>query len=112
MTTLRTFQNEMHEIHNREVSKQRAQLNLDKEKEKEIPNPRKHTNSKGKIKEELTASDVQAQAASGGESDHQGLQLQEIEEQIFVRRDNCLWPSLQLSSILDITVFQRSQFCA
>jgi hypothetical protein len=92
MTTLRTFQNEMHEIHNREVSKQRAQLNLDKEKDKETPSPRKHTNSKGKVKEDLTAPDVQAEAASGGESGRQGLQLQEIEEQILVRRDDCLWP--------------------
>ena len=88
MTTLRTFQNEMHEIHNREVSKQRAQLNLDKE----TPSPRKHTNSKGKGKEDLTAPDVQAQAASGSESDCQGLQLQEIEDQILVRRDNRLSP--------------------
>ena len=87
MTTLRTFQNEMHEIHNREVSKQRAQLNLDKEKDKETPSPRKHTNSKGKVKEDLTAPDVMAQAASGGESGCQVLQLQEIEEQILVRRD-------------------------
>ena len=110
MTTLRTFQNEMHEIHSREVSKQRAQLNLDKEKE--TPSPRKHTNSKGKVKEDLTAPDVQVQATSGGEYDRQGSQLQEIEEQILVRCDNCLWPSLQLSSILDITDFQRSQFCA
>ena len=89
MTTLRTFQNEMHEIHNREVSKQRAQLNLDKEKDnlKETPSPRKHTISKGKVKEDMTAPDVQVQAASGGESGRQGLQLQEIEEQILVRRD-------------------------
>ena len=107
MTTLRTFQNEMHGIHNREVSKQRAQLNLDKEKDKETSSPRKHTNSKGKVKEDLTAPDVQAQATSGGESDRQGSQLQEIEEQILVRCDNSLWPwaFLQLSSILDITDF-------
>ena len=91
MTTLRTFQNEMHEIHSREVSKQRAQLNLDKDKDKETSSPRKHSNSKGKAKEDITAPDVQApEAASGGEYDRQGLQLQEIEEQILVRRDNCL----------------------
>jgi hypothetical protein len=92
MTTLRTFQNEIHEIHNREVSKQRAQLNLDKEKDKETLSPRKHTISKGKVKEDLIAPDVQVQAVSGGESSRQGLQLQEIEEQILVRRDYCLWP--------------------
>ena len=80
----------MHEIHNREVSKQRA-VNLDKEKDKESPSLRKHTNSKGKVKEDLTAPDVQTQPGSGGESDRQGLQLQEIEEQILVRRDYCLW---------------------
>jgi hypothetical protein len=95
MTTLRTFQNEMHEIHSRELSKQRTQLNLDKEKEKETPSPRKHTNSKGKVKEDLTAPDVQAQSTSGGESG-QGSQLQEIEEQILVRRDNCLRPNYSL----------------
>lgn len=81
----------MHEIHNREVSKQRAQLNLDKEKDKETPSPRKHTNSKGKLKEDLIVPDVQAQAAPGGESGRQGLQFQEIEEQILVGRDYYLW---------------------
>ena len=91
MTTLRTFQNEIHEIQNREVSKQRAQLNLDKEKDKETPSPRKHTISKGKVKEDLTAPDVQAQAASGGESGHQCFQFQDIDEQILVRHDYCLW---------------------
>ena len=77
----------MHEIHNREVSKQRAQLNIE---DKETPSPRKHTNSKGKVKEDLTAQDVQTQATSDGESGRQGLQLQEIEEQILVCRDYCL----------------------
>jgi hypothetical protein len=86
MTTLRTFQNEIHEIHNREISKQRAQLSFDKEKEKE--ETRKHTNSRGKAKEDLTASDVQAQTGSGG--DRKGLQLQEIEEQILVRGGSLL----------------------
>ena len=92
MTTLRTFQNEIHEIHNREVSKQRAQLNVDKEKDKETPGPRKHTNSKGKVREDLTAPDFQAQVASCGESVRQVLQFQDIEEQILVRRDYCLRP--------------------
>ena len=93
MTTLRTFQNEIHEIHNREVSKQRAQLNLDKDKDRDRDREketRKHTNSKGKAKEDLVASNVQAQA--GRESGRNDLQLQEIEEQILVRRDRFLWP--------------------
>jgi len=88
MTTLRTFQTEIHEIHNREVSKQRAQLNTDKEKE-----TRKHTGLKGKAKETLAASGVQAQTESDGcqtESGSGGLQLQEIEEKILVRRDHRL----------------------
>ena len=84
MTTLRTFQNEIHEIHNREISKQRAQLSFDKEKEE----TRKQTNSRGKAKEDLTASDVQTQTGSGG--GHEGLQLQEIEEQILVRGGSSL----------------------
>jgi hypothetical protein len=86
MTTLRTFQNEIHEIRNREVSKQRLQLNPDKDKE-----ARKHTNLKGKVKEDLPSSTVQTQTESGRcetESDRAGLQLQEIEEQILVRRDH------------------------
>ena len=87
MTTLRTFQNEIHEIHNREVSKQRAQINLNVDKDKET---RKHTNSKGKVKGDLVASDVQAQ--TDAESAPEGLQLQEIEERILVRRDHRLWP--------------------
>lgn len=92
MTTLRTFQNEIHEIHNREVSKQRAQINLNVDKDKET---RKHTNSKGKVKGDLVASDVQAQTETSGcdaESGREGLQLQEIEERILVRRDHRLWP--------------------
>jgi len=44
MTSLRTFQNEIDEIHARETSKQRAQAAADKEKEKENKNP--HSNGK------------------------------------------------------------------
>ncbi|KAF8973275.1 GTP-binding protein 1 [Flammula alnicola] len=59
MTTLRTFQSEIEDIHNREISKQRAQVLLDKEKEqkymkgkaKEDPAPtsplQKHGNANG-----------------------------------------------------------------
>jgi hypothetical protein len=87
MTTLRTFQNEIHEIHNREVLKQRTQFNPDKEKDKD-KDTRKHTNSKGKAKEDLATSDVQAQSESGAESGCKGFQLQESEEQILVRCDH------------------------
>ncbi|KAF9012322.1 GTP-binding protein 1 [Cyathus striatus] len=45
MTTLRTFQNEIDEIHNRELTKQRVQALLDKDRE--IKHPR---SSKGKTK--------------------------------------------------------------
>lgn len=89
MTTLRTFQNEIHEIQNREVFKQRAQLNFDRDRDKDnLKETRKHTNSKGKGKEDV----VQAQTESGREFGHKGLQLQEIEEQILVRRNQSLWP--------------------
>ena len=44
MTTLRSFQNEIEEIHNREVSKQRMQSLLEKENKP----------TKGKLKEETT----------------------------------------------------------
>ena len=84
MTTLRTFQNEIHEIQNREVSKQRAQLTLDKERE---VRDRKHTNLKGKAKEDQAVSDVHEPGGCNIESGHEGLQLEEIEEQILVRHD-------------------------
>lgn len=79
MTTLQTFQNEIHEIHNREVSKQRAQVNLDQDKE-----TRKHSNLKGKVKEDPAESDVHVQSKPV-DSGCEGSQLQEIEEQILVR---------------------------
>ena len=41
MTSLRTFQNEIEEIHTRETAKQRAQVAADKEKEK-----KSHTKAK------------------------------------------------------------------
>jgi hypothetical protein len=69
MTTLRSFQNEIEEIHNREVSKQRAQAVLEKE----------HKSAKGKVKEE-------GPAASGSvkseELERQGSQ--DPEEEILV----------------------------
>jgi hypothetical protein len=69
MTTLRSFQNEIEEIHNREVSKQRAQAVLEKE----------HKSAKGKVKEE-------GPAASGlvksEELERQGSQ--DPEEEILV----------------------------
>jgi GTP-binding protein 1 len=48
MTSLRTFQHEIDEIHTRELAKQRAQTVADREKEKEnkIPKP------KGKAKDD------------------------------------------------------------
>jgi hypothetical protein len=70
MTSLRTFQNEIDEIHARETSKQRAQAAADKEKEKENKNP--HSNGK-EVKFESQ------------EEDHEQPGLSEIEEGIQVK---------------------------
>lgn len=80
MTTLRTFQNEIDEIHTRELSKQRAQALLDKEKDT------KHQ-AKGKGRERI---DESAKVYKGrGEIDEPAKVssfegMQEIEERILV----------------------------
>lgn len=61
MTTLRSFQNEIDEIHNREVSKQRAQTLLDK-----VNMP-----TKGKVKEEGT---IASDSVNTDETERQGPQ--------------------------------------
>ena len=75
MTTLRTFQNEIEDIHNREISKQRALALADKEKEQKNP--------KGKAKEE-------ANHTSGpsltGTNVNKAAGFQEMEERILVRQ--------------------------
>ncbi|KDR75898.1 hypothetical protein GALMADRAFT_140480 [Galerina marginata CBS 339.88] len=72
MTTLRTFQNEIEDIHNREVLKQRVQVQLDKEKDQK---------NKGKTKEDSAAKPAPAKV--DGESDgSERPNLQEIEEKI------------------------------
>jgi len=75
MTTLRTFQNEIDDIHNREVSKQRAVALADKEKEQK--------SSKGKIKEEVNHTAGQALT---GANRAEAAGLQEMEERILVRQ--------------------------
>lgn len=53
MTSLRNFQNEIDEIHTKEVAKQRAYTSVQAEKEKENKNPADdvlaESNSKGKV---------------------------------------------------------------
>jgi hypothetical protein len=70
MTTLRSFQNEIDEIHTREVLKQRTQALLDKEKDGKP--------AKGKTKEEVSeALDTTFHVS-------ENLNLQELEERIIV----------------------------
>ncbi|KAF8161090.1 GTP-binding protein 1 [Crassisporium funariophilum] len=76
MTSLRIFQTEIEEIHNREVSKQRIQATLEREKEKE------HKPSyKGKAKEEppVTTSAIPTDGSDVGTG---RAGMQEIEEHI------------------------------
>lgn len=73
MTTLRTFQNEIEDIHNRELSKQRAQALADMEKEQ------KTSKGKAKVEANTTASPVPT-GANGTEA----AGFQEMEEQISV----------------------------
>jgi len=73
MTTLRTFQNEIEDIHNRELSKRRAQSLIDVEKEQKP--------SKGKAKVETNTS-----APLTGENGTKAAGFQEMEELISVCR--------------------------
>jgi hypothetical protein len=68
MTSLRTFQNEIDEIHTRETTKQRAQAAAEKEKENKDPH------SKGKEVKGESQNDDDAQRG-----------LTEIEDEIQVR---------------------------
>lgn len=76
MTTLRTFQNEIEDIHHREIIKQRAQALMDKEKDS------KHL--KGKAKEEQTVVADKTQNLDDG-TGSAGANLQDLEERILVR---------------------------
>ncbi|PPQ67322.1 hypothetical protein CVT25_005906 [Psilocybe cyanescens] len=73
MTTLRTFQNEIEDIHHREIIKQRAQALMDKEKDS------KHL--KGKAKEEQTVVADKTQNLDDG-TGSAGANLQDLEERI------------------------------
>lgn len=75
MTTLRTFQNEIEDIHNRELSKQRAQALADMEKGQKT--------SKGKAKVEANAP---ASSALTGANGTEVGGFQEMEELILVCR--------------------------
>lgn len=72
MTSLRTFQTEIDEIHIRETTKQRAQAAAEKEKEKENKNP----HPKGKARED--ESDVSKRTSVSR------AEMLEVEEQIQV----------------------------
>lgn len=92
MTTLRSFQNEIDEIHNREVMKQRTQALLDKEKDK---------STKGKTKEE--SSDALGLKTSFDVSD---LNLQEVEGRILVSTMSPEWVPL-IDNLVDTTAFLK-----
>lgn len=87
MTTLRTFQNEIEDIHHREVTKQRTQALLDKEKEQQ-------KSSKSKIKEKEKED---APAATASRDVHAPGRSEEVEERILVRRPsfNAVQPSIE-----------------
>lgn len=74
MTTLKTFQSEIDEIHNRELSKQRAQA-LIKERERENKHPH---SSKGKAKDVASPDVVTSYGDKGRAS------MLEVEEKIMV----------------------------
>lgn len=103
MTTLRTFQNEIDEIHTRELSKQRAQTLIDKEKDS------KHQ-AKGKGRERI---DESAKVSKGrGEIDESAKVsrfegMQEIEERILVHTSATL-DVLMLTILLDTSALPNS----
>lgn len=92
MTTLRTFQNEIEDIHNRELSRQRAQALADMEKEQKT--------SKGKAKVEAMASPAPT-GANGTEAGG----FQEMEESILVCRRKLPMCELQLLILLCYSSF-------
>ncbi|KAF9474221.1 GTP-binding protein 1 [Pholiota conissans] len=73
MTTLRNFQNEIEDIHNREMSKQRAQALLDKEKEQR--------SAKGKAKEDNSPVDTNSLSSGNARQIGPG-RSEEVEERI------------------------------
>jgi outer membrane protein OmpA-like peptidoglycan-associated protein len=89
MTTLRTFQNEIEDIHNRELSRQRAQALADMEKEQKT--------SKGKAKVEAN---TMASPAPTGANGTEAGGFQEMEELILVGRRKLPMCKLQLLILL------------
>ena len=91
MATLRSFQNEIDEIHNREASKQRVQALHEKENKPK----------KGKVKEEGTSA---SESVDTNNPERRGPQ--DLEEGILVRFAGiCLSPSL--SAQCSLFYFQR-----
>jgi len=89
MTTLRSFQNEIDEIHSREFSKQKAQTLLDKGNKP----------TKGKVKEEGASA---SELVNTDNTERQGPQ--DLEEGILV---SFTWMSLSLLSVCSLSFFQR-----
>jgi hypothetical protein len=89
MTTLRTFQNEIEDIHNREISRQRAQADMEKEQ--------KTSKGKAKVEANTTASPVLT-----GTKGTEAARFQGMEELILV----CL--KLMCKSQLLIILFRLS----
>jgi hypothetical protein len=78
MTTLRNFQNEIEDIHNREMSKQRAAAVLDKEKDQR--------SVKGKAKEDHAVTETKSPLPGTVRLIGPG-RSEEVEERILVRQD-------------------------
>jgi hypothetical protein len=95
MTALRSFQNEIDEIHTREVLKQRTQALLDKEKDGKP--------AKGKTKEEVP----DASDSTFHVSEH--LNLQEVEERILVSTLSKMGSSVINALVDAIALFEPSR---
>lgn len=105
MTTLRTFQNEIDDIHNREISKQRAQASTlhDKGTQKAL---------KGKAKEDPAPKLAQTTYQRAADPDPPNLQ--EIEDRILVRHELphriASWPSDRLDTDMHIDLITLAKF--
>ena len=80
MTSLRTFQTEIEDIHSREMAKQRSQgARQLKEKENKHPQPKKDTHG-------ATEGEPTTRATAPQDENDTETSMREVEEQIMVRR--------------------------
>ena len=80
MTSLRTFQTEIEDIHSREMAKQRSQgARQLKEKENKHPQPKKDTHG-------ATEGEPTTRASAPQDENDTEASMREVEEQIMVRR--------------------------